>query len=75
MGIDFGVIRAAEFDNAIRFYVRLPTRRPTVTRRPPSQQNSKMMTDISLLVGIDFEVILVANFNNTIIFYVCQPAR
>ena len=33
MGIDFGVIRAAEFDNAIRFYVRLPTRRPTVTRR------------------------------------------
>ena len=52
MGIDFGVIWAADFDNAIRFYVRRPARRLRVTRRPPSQQNSNEMTDISLWVLI-----------------------
>ena len=48
MGIDFGVIGAADFNNAIRFYVRRPTRRSRVTRRPPSHQNPKKTTDISL---------------------------
>ena len=38
MVVDFGGIWAADFDNAIRFYVR---RRPKDTRRPPSHQNSK----------------------------------
>ena len=52
MGIDFGVIWAADFNNAIRLDVRRPARRPKVTRRPPSQQNSKKMTDISLWVSI-----------------------
>ena len=31
MGVDFGVIWAADFNNAIRFYVRPPP--PLVTRR------------------------------------------
>ena len=52
MGIDFGVIGAADFNNAIRFYVRRPTRRSRVTRRPPSHQNIKKTTDISLWVSI-----------------------
>ena len=52
MGIDFGVIGAADFNNAIRFYVRRPTRRSRDTRRPPSHQNSKEMTDVSLWVSI-----------------------
>ena len=52
MGVDFGVIWAADFNNDIRFYVRRPTRRPKDTRRPPSHQNSKIMTDISLWVSI-----------------------
>ena len=40
MGIDFGVIRTAEFVNAIRIYVRRPARRPRATRcLPPSQLN------------------------------------
>ena len=33
MGIDFGVIWAADFNKAIRFYVRRPARRQRVTRR------------------------------------------
>ena len=52
MGIDFGVIWAADFNNTIRLDVRRPARRPKVARRPPSQQNSKKMTDISLWVSI-----------------------
>ena len=52
MGVDFGVIWAADFDNAIRFHVRRPARRLRVTRRPPSHQNSKEMTDISSWVSI-----------------------
>ena len=52
MGIDFGVIWTADFNSAIRFYVRRPARRPRVTRRPPSQQNSKEMTNIALWVSI-----------------------
>ena len=52
MGIDFGVIGAADFNNAIRFYVRRPTGRSRVTRRPPSHQNIKITTDISLWVSI-----------------------
>ena len=52
MGIDFGVIGAAGFINAIRFYVRRPTRRSRVTRRPPSHQNIKKTTNISLWVSI-----------------------
>jgi len=52
MGVDFGVIWAADFNNGIRFYVRRPARRPKDTRRPPSHQNSKEMTDISLWVSI-----------------------
>ena len=52
MGIDFGVIGVADFNNAIRFYVRRPTRRSRVTRRPPSHPNIKKTTDISLWVSI-----------------------
>ena len=52
MGIDFGVIWAADFDDDIRFYVRRPARRPRITRRPPSHQNSRKMTNISLWVSI-----------------------
>ena len=48
IGIDFGVIRAADFNNAIRFYVCRNTLRSSVTRHPPSHQNSKDMTDIWL---------------------------
>ena len=44
MGIDFGVIWAADFDNTIKFYLRRPARRPTVTRRPPSHKSLKDMT-------------------------------
>ena len=73
MGIDFGGIRAAEFDNTNIFYIRHPTRRLRVTRRPPIHKNSKMMTDI-LLCG-DVWVIWFADFNNTIIFYVRRHAR
>ena len=36
----------------IIIYVRRPSRRPRITRRPPSHQNSKKMTDISLWVSI-----------------------
>ena len=56
MGIDFRVIWVSDFNNTIIVYARLPTRRPARrpkdTRRPPSKQNSKKMTDISLLVSI-----------------------
>ena len=52
MGIDFRVIWAADVNNAIKLDVRRPNRRPKVTRRPPSQQNSKKMTDIWLWVSI-----------------------
>ena len=52
MGIDFGVIGPADFNNAIRFYVHRPTRRSRVTRRPPSHQNIKKTTDILLCVSI-----------------------
>ena len=52
MGINFGVNWAADFDNAIRFKVRRPARRPKVTCRPPSHQNLKEMTDILLWVSI-----------------------
>ena len=41
MGIDFGVIRAAEFVNAIKFYVRRPARRPRATRHPPPAVTQK----------------------------------
>ena len=52
MGIDFRVIWAVDFDYTIRFYLRRPARRPTVTRRPPSHKSLKDMTDISLWVSI-----------------------
>ena len=44
MGIDFGVIWAANFDNAVRFNVRRSTRRRRVARRPPANQNSEDVT-------------------------------
>ena len=69
MGIDFEVIWAVEFDNAIRFYVRRPT------RRPKSHQSSKKMTDISFVKCIDFGVIWAADFDDDIRFYVHHPAR
>ena len=71
MGVDFGVIWVADFNNVIRFYVR---RRPKDIRRPPSHQNSKEMTQY-IVMGIDFGVIWVAYFNNVIRFYVRLPAR
>ena len=49
-GVDFGVNWAADFNNAIRFQVRRPARRPRVTLRPLSHQNSYEMTDIWLWV-------------------------
>ena len=52
IGVDFGVIEAADFKNAIRFYVCRPTRRSRVTSRPPSHQKIKKTTDISLCVSI-----------------------
>ena len=52
MGINYGVIWAADFNNAIRFYVRRPAHRPRVNRRPPSHQNLKDMTDLPLLESI-----------------------
>ena len=52
MCIDFGVIWAVDFNNVIKLYDRRPARQPRVTRRPPSHQNSKDMTDISLWVSI-----------------------
>ena len=51
MGVDFRVIWAADFNDVIRYYVRLPARRPRFTRRPPSHQNSEM-TDIMLWASI-----------------------
>ena len=52
MGVDFGVIGAADFDNDIRFHVRQPVRRLRVTRRPPSHQNLKEMTYVLSWVSI-----------------------
>ena len=52
MGINFGVIWAADFNTAIRFYFRRPAHRPGVTRRPPSHQDLKDMTDKLLLESI-----------------------
>ena len=52
MGINFKVIGAADLKNAVRFYVRRPTRRSRVNRRPPSHQNIKKTTDILLWVSI-----------------------
>ena len=69
MGIDFEVIWAVEFDNAIRFYVRHPT------RRPKSHQSSKKMTDISFVMGMDFGVIWAADCDDDFRFTVCQPIR
>ena len=69
MGIDFEVIWAVEFDNAIRFYVRRPT------RRPKSHQSSKKMTDISFVKCINFGVIWAADFDDDIRFTVRRPVR
>ena len=70
IGLDFGVLRAADFDgdirftnNAIRLDVRRSASRPKVPRRPPSHQNSKMMPDISSWVSI-FGVVRAADFDN-----------
>ena len=52
MGVVFGVIWAADCNNAIIFRVRRPAHRLRVTRRPPSHQNLKELTDISLWVSI-----------------------
>ena len=41
IGIDFGVIWAADLKNAIRFYVRRPTRKTKFTHCLPSHQNLK----------------------------------
>ena len=52
MGIDFEIIWAADYDNAVTFYVRRPAPRPWVTRRPPLHKYSKDMTGISLWASI-----------------------
>ena len=52
MGIDFRVIWVVDFNNTTIFYVRLPTRRPRATHRPPSHQIAKKMTNLSLWVSI-----------------------
>ena len=75
MGIDFRVIWAADFDYTIRFYLSRPSRRPTVTRRPPAVTQKFKRYDRFIVMGIDFGVIWAADFNNTIIFYVRHPAR
>ena len=38
MGVDYGVIWAAGFNNDIKYEVCRSTRRPRVTRRPPSHK-------------------------------------
>ena len=71
MGIDFGVIWAADFDDDIRFYVHHPPRRPWVTRR-----HTKFKENYRYIVmGIDFGVIRVTEFDNDIRYYVRRPAR
>ena len=73
MGIDFGVIWAADCDNAIRFHFRRPARRLRVTRRPPSH---KFKFDLRFIfMGIVFWFIGAADFNNAIRFYVRLPTR
>ena len=52
MGVDFGVIFASDFDNVIRFYVRRPAAGQRTPAAPPSHQNLKEMTDISVWVLI-----------------------
>ena len=52
MGVDFGVIWHADFNNVISFYVHRTFRRRGVIRRPPSHQNLNEMTGISLWVSI-----------------------
>ena len=52
MGVDFGVIWHADFNNVIRFYVHRTSRWLGVIRRPPSHQNLYEMTGISLWVSI-----------------------
>ena len=68
MGVVFGVIWAADCNNAIRFHVRQPARRLRVTRRLLAHQNSRVMIDISLWVGIDLGVIWAAALDNAIRF-------
>ena len=67
MGVDFGVICAADFDNAIRVYVRRPNRRPRVARRHTNILRKRQI--------YRFGVIWTADFNNLIRFYVRHPAR
>ena len=47
MGIDFGVIWHADFNNVIRFYVHRTSRWLGVIRRPPSHQNLNEMTRVT----------------------------
>ena len=45
MGVEFGVIWAADFNNGIKYEVR---RRSPAKGHPPSHQNFKITTDIPL---------------------------
>ena len=69
--IVFGVIRVADFNNVIRFYVHRPARQIRVTRRQPKLKKDGRY----IAMGIDFGVIWVSDFNNVIRFYVRRPAR
>ena len=72
MGVDFGVIWAADCDNAFRFHIRRPARRLRVTRRPPFHQKRN---DRYSVMGISFGVIGAADFKNAIRSYDCRPTR
>ena len=73
MGIDFGVILAADFNNVIRFYVCRPGRQLRLTSRLLSHQCSNRK-DMYNVMGIDFGVILAADVKNALRFEIRLPA-
>ena len=74
MGVGFGVIWAADFENNIRFHVRRPAHRLRVTRRHTKILKFKR-DDRCIVMGIDFGVIGGTDFNIAIRFYVRRPTR
>ena len=66
MDIDFGVICGADFENAIRFHVRRPTRR----LRSPAVRPKFKGDDRYIVMGVNFGAIWAADFDNAIRLYV-----
>ena len=74
MGVDFGVIWAAEFDNIIRFEVRRPP--PPAKGHPPPAVTPKFKGDDRyMIMGVELGFICAADFDNAIRYKVCRPAR